>query len=298
MSKSETNSRLFSKGRKRLWWLTLVTAVLGLLCAALFNSIRTPLYETTTTVEVVDPSSYYKLSFTSVGYRDFVPIGPISDEIAQRLDLTLRNAEFYDEVAQRLDLTGGSQELEEAVYIQIPGYNPQMVDWVTSWRQRLLATRLANWLPRSSLPPPNIEIRVRHTDPLTTSEIGQTLVDVSNESYRDQIDEFLITGIAYVDGKLHSTLIELTIVTKTQNSEAEQATLLKELDMLTQLRSHVIGSLLSPTFISPPLIVVDSPSVPSSPIHTRSNLLLGASAGALLGFALLAIKRKRTNPES
>jgi hypothetical protein len=291
MSKSDTILRRFSKGRKGLWWLPLVTAVLGFLCAALFNSIRTPLYETTTTVEVVGPHLNYELPSAIVLNRDHVRMAQFHDEVAPRWDLTIQNPLAYDEVVRRLDLTEGSEELAGAVSVNIPGYNPQMVNLVTFSRQQL-PHQFANRLPRPPLPPPNMEIRVRHNDPLIASEIGQTLVDVANDSHRSQIEQFVITGITLDAERLHATLTQLTI---TRNSEAEQAILLKELDMLMELRSHSLELLRSPAVMSPPLLVVTSPSLPSSPIHTRSNLALGASAGALLGLIMLLTIRGKRN---
>lgn len=277
MSKSDTIWRRLRKKGKGLWWLPVVTAVLGFLCAALFNLVRTPMYEVTTDVVIF--------------YGDSVYVSP--EELVQITSI-------YDDVTQRLELPGGSSELTSAVQIQRPSYNLEMVIWVERWRWRLPGI-VANWIPRPPPPPRhNMEIRVRHSDPIIATQIGSTLVDAYNQHLRSTNlhlrstrEDFIVTQIARLATNIHTTMIELALAKENQSAEVEQATLSNKLEVLLTNYVLLVESVPLEVTYSPPLTVVETPTVPLAPIHTKRNLLVGTSAGALMGFILYMVRGKQ-----
>jgi hypothetical protein len=267
MSKSDT---IWRRLGKRGWWLPVVTAVLGCFCAAVFNKWR-PVYETTTAVQR-DP------------YGDYIAI---TDDYLQ----SVLTAPIYDEVARQLELPGGSNELENAVQVQLPGYNPEMVVWVEGWRWQLPGI-IAKWVPRPPPPPRHFEIRVRHTDPVIASQIGSTFVDAYNEHSRSIREAFIVMQLGELANKIHTTMTELALAMENPNSEVEQATLRNKLNVLLANHAALVKVLFSEAPVSP-LAVVEPPVVPLAPIHTKQNHLVGTSAGAFVGFILYAARGKQ-----
>jgi hypothetical protein len=269
MSKSDT---IWRRLGNRGWWLPVVTAVLGFLGATVFNHIRTPVYEAITVVEI---TPYPRVWATSIEYQQYIQAVPV-----------------YDEVARRLEISGGSGELAEAVQVRIAGYNPQTGRWAAFW-QRQLPYKLSIWLARRPLPPPFIEIRVQHTDPIISSQIGPTLVDVYNEYERGVREAFVVSSISEFTDEIHSTLAQLTLSMENETSGREQAAWHNKLDELLQSYAAFIATYPLPVLLSPPLAVVEPPTVPVTPIDTKLNLLLGTSAGAYVGFILYAARGKQ-----
>jgi hypothetical protein len=235
-------------------------------------------YEATIAIQGVDP--YHADIFATVYYLQSSATAPI-----------------YDEVARQLELPSGRNELVDAVQVQLPGYNFEMVRWVEGWRWRLPGI-VANWVPRPPPVPRHFEIRVQHTDLVIASQIGPTFVDAYNEHWRSTRETFLVTQMAELANKIRTTMTELDLVMEKQNAETEQTALRNKLDVLLANYAALIKVFSLEATFSPPLVVVETPPVPLVSIYAKRNLLVGTVGGGLVGLILFAVRGKQNRNDS
>jgi hypothetical protein len=279
MSKSDTIWRRLGKRGKGVWWLPVVTAVLGALLSLAINSVRPVVYEGSTRVAVVHPcdrtpSNAYVSCPTSRLYQAILWI-------------------VYDREIRQLGLPGEGYDLDSAIDVDIVGYNERVADWLDDQRS---VNPFSRFVPTTPDLPPLTEIRVRNAEPATAFQISEMMVDAVNEMDQGSAETHVAEVVATMEPAVHDLNLQLVYLGENPRYEAERAALEARLDYLHTWYSSELQEFEAKQaagFIVP-LHPLEPSTIQKYP-RRWLGLIIGTAAGLVVGLVVVMVRRYRVD---